>query len=182
MAKNYYLILGVASEASSSDIKAAFRRRAMELHPDTSGLESGPFMELQEAYGVLGDPERRSHYDREAHGVAVRRGPWRRMAEPLVSERRHGEPLRPPASAQNFREIPRVKVFEREGPTFDEIFDHLWSHFQSGSRPKSEALQGLTVAVVVGQEEARFGGRVQVNVPARATGPTCGRLLCRDTA
>jgi len=66
MAKNYYLILGIASNASHEAIKAAFRQRALELHPDTSGMESGPFLEVQEAYGVLSDPERRCRYDEQA--------------------------------------------------------------------------------------------------------------------
>ena len=59
MAKNYYLILGIAEDASREDIRAAFRRRALELHPDRSGMERGPFQEVQEAYNVLSDPERR---------------------------------------------------------------------------------------------------------------------------
>ena len=50
MQKNYYLILGLTSDADLDKIKAGFRRRAMELHPDHSGLESGPFLEVQAAY------------------------------------------------------------------------------------------------------------------------------------
>ena len=59
MKKNYYVILGVTADASSEEIKAAFRRQAVEVHPDQLGLESGLFQEVQEAYGVLGDTERR---------------------------------------------------------------------------------------------------------------------------
>ena len=50
MSKNYYLVLGISADASTEDIKAAFRRRARELHPDRSGRESGPFQDAQEAY------------------------------------------------------------------------------------------------------------------------------------
>ena len=174
MSKNYYVILGVASDANGDDIKSAFRRRAMELHPDTSGLESGPFLELQEAYGVLSDPQRRRHYDRQARSVTVRRRPWEPVAEPLVRERPRGEPFCPPASSRNFRDIPLAEFFERESPMFDELFERLWSNFESVSRPKSETLENLTVEVVISQEQARFGGRVQVDVPARATCPACG--------
>ena len=98
LSKNYYVILGVASDASGDDIKSAYRRRALELHPDTSGLESGPFLELKEAYGVLSDPQRRGHYDRVVHSDATRGRPWGPQAEPLVRERPRGEPCRPPAS------------------------------------------------------------------------------------
>lgn len=129
MAKNYYLILGVEADASGDAIKAAFRRRAMELHPDVSGLESGPFLELQEAYGVLSDPHRRRRYDQGTRGVAIRRRPWGPVAEPLVRERRHGEPFRPPASARSFREVPLVEIFAHESPRLDELLDRLWSHF-----------------------------------------------------
>jgi molecular chaperone DnaJ len=174
MSKNYYVVLGVASNASDDDIKSAFRRRAMELHPDTSGLESGPFLELQEAYCVLSDPQRRRHYDREAHSVTIRRRPWGPVAEPLVRERPRSESFRPSASSRNFREIPLAQIFERQSPAFDELLDRLWSNFESVSRPKSEALESLTVEVVISQEEARFGGRVQVNLPAHATCPACG--------
>jgi molecular chaperone DnaJ len=174
MWKNYYVILGVASDASGDDIKSAFRRRAMELHPDTSGLESGPFLELQEAYGVLSDPWRRRHYDREAHSIALRRRPWGPVAEPLVRERPRGEPFRPPASTRNVREVPLGEIFQRESPRSDELFDRLWNNFEAGNRPKSESLESLTVQVVLSHEEARCGGRVQVDIPARATCPACG--------
>ena len=174
MSKNYYVILGVASDANDDAIKSAFRRRAMELHPDTSGLESGPFLELQEAYGVLGNPQRRRHYDRAAHFAAIRRGPRGPAAEPLVGERPRGESFRPSVSPRNCREIPRAGIFECESPAFDELFDRWWGNFGSLSRPKAETLESLTLEVVITREEARSGGRVQVDIPARASCPACG--------
>lgn len=151
MSTNYYVILGVPFDASGDDIKAAFRRRALELHPDTSGMESGPFLELQEGYGVLSDPQRRWHYDREVHAVATRRRPWGPIAEPLVRERPRGDPLRSPAASRNFRKVPLADIFERERPASDELFDGWWSNFESVSRPKSEALESLTVETVISQ-------------------------------
>ena len=73
MKKNYYLILGVAADASSGEIMAAFRRQALDVHPYQLGLESGRFRELQEAYGVLGDSERRRRYDWQAGSLATGR-------------------------------------------------------------------------------------------------------------
>ena len=174
MQKDYYVILGVGSDASDETIKAAFRRRAMELHPDTSGLESGPFLEVQEAYGVLGDPERRRRYDRQTHPIVTRRRPWGPAVEPLVQERPRSEPLRPVEPAGGFREISLADLSAKHSPSFDELFDRLWSNFESVSRPKAETLESLTVEVVVSPEEAHFGGRVQVDIPARATCPACG--------
>ena len=174
MAKNYYLILGVTADASAEDIKAAFRRRAMELHPDRSGLASGPFQDAQEAYSVLTDPERRQRYDRQRRAVSApgqRRGA---QAEPLVRERRRGEPLRPVEPARSFREMWPLESFETCTPSFDELVERFWSNFEPTSRPKAEGLESLTMEVVLSPGEARFGSRVRVRVPARMTCPECG--------
>lgn len=77
MAVSYYEVLGVVATASADDIRAAFRRRAREVHPDRQpGSVSGPggiassshheqaMRELNEAWRVLGDPGRRRAYDR----------------------------------------------------------------------------------------------------------------------
>ena len=60
--KDYYDILGVKRDASADDIKKAFRRLARKHHPDTGGSED-KFKELNEAYEVLSDPEKRTQYD-----------------------------------------------------------------------------------------------------------------------
>jgi curved DNA-binding protein CbpA len=59
---DYYDILGVARDASDADIKAAFRHKAKELHPDFGG-DPEAFRQLMTAYDVLGDPNNRRHYD-----------------------------------------------------------------------------------------------------------------------
>ncbi|MBK9139464.1 MAG: J domain-containing protein [Verrucomicrobia bacterium] len=173
MRKNYYLILGVPADASREDIKAAFRRRALELHPDRSGMGSGPFLEVQEAYRVLGDPELRRRYDREHRALALH-GRSRPPAEPLVSPRPKAEPLRPVEPARGFREVSLTESFETYRPSFDELFDRFWSNFEDVTRPKAERLESLTVEVVVSPEEAQWGGQVRVWVPARAACPACG--------
>jgi DnaJ-class molecular chaperone len=66
--KNYYQILNVNRDASAEDIKRTFRRLAMQYHPDRNpeGVrEAGEkFKEINEAYEVLGDEQRRWQYDR----------------------------------------------------------------------------------------------------------------------
>jgi curved DNA-binding protein CbpA len=65
-ASNYYRILNVSSHASSIEIKKAFRRLAREFHPDlhpNNPEAAAKFKQISEAYEVLGDPQRRSHYD-----------------------------------------------------------------------------------------------------------------------
>ena len=67
MAKDYYSILGVAENASDAEIKKAYRKLAMQYHPDRNpGKEKSAnekFKEINEAYGVLGDPQKRKQYD-----------------------------------------------------------------------------------------------------------------------
>jgi DnaJ-class molecular chaperone len=174
MPKNYYLILGVTSNASLEDIKAAFRRRARELHPDVSGLHSDPFLELQEAYAVLTDPERRRRYDQQRLGGARQRRGWERLAEPMVQPTAAAEPFRPMASARGFREVSLADTFETYLPSFDELFERWWSNFSPVERPKAERLESLTVEVVISPEEAVRGGRVRVWVPTRLPCPACG--------
>ena len=66
MAKDLYEILGVSKNASDAEIKKAFRRRARELHPDVNKAADAEdqFKELNEAYDVLSDPNKRAQYDR----------------------------------------------------------------------------------------------------------------------
>jgi molecular chaperone DnaJ len=67
--RDYYELLGVARDASESDIKKAFRRLARELHPDVSGAPDAEerFREIVEAYEVLSKSETRELYDRYGH-------------------------------------------------------------------------------------------------------------------
>jgi curved DNA-binding protein CbpA len=62
---DYYVVIGVLPTASSNEIKRAFRRRALEIHPDVNPDPDATerFIELNEAFHVLGHPVRRSVYD-----------------------------------------------------------------------------------------------------------------------
>lgn len=64
--RDYYEVLGVGRDAGADEIKKAFRSRARDVHPDTSEHEDAEerFKELNEAYEVLSDAEKRANYDR----------------------------------------------------------------------------------------------------------------------
>lgn len=64
---DYYSVLGVGKDASQEDIKKAFRKQAKKYHPDANPNDPSAeqrFKDLNEAYEVLGDPEKRQQYDR----------------------------------------------------------------------------------------------------------------------
>ncbi len=70
--QDYYDVLGVARNADPDDIKKAFRRLAMKFHPDRNSAPAAEarFKEVNEAYEVLSDPDRRAMYDRFGHAAA----------------------------------------------------------------------------------------------------------------
>ena len=64
--RDYYEVLGVNKSASTDELKKAFRRAAIEHHPDKGGDEA-KFKEVNEAYEVLGNSEKRQRYDQFGH-------------------------------------------------------------------------------------------------------------------
>ena len=65
--RDYYEILGVSKSASADEIKRAYRKAAMEHHPDKHGGDDAKFKELGEAYEVLKDPQKRAGFDQYGH-------------------------------------------------------------------------------------------------------------------
>ncbi|MGZ8984226.1 MAG: DnaJ domain-containing protein [Methylotenera sp.] len=63
--KDYYAVLGVAANASLTEIKNAYRKKASQLHPDKNASSDAPakFRKIQEAYETLSDVDKRKVYD-----------------------------------------------------------------------------------------------------------------------
>lgn len=86
--KDYYAVLGVRRAASQEEIKQAFRRLARQYHPDVAGGKPGTedrFKEINEAYEVLKDPQKRRKYDDLGAGIGHERefrppGGWEQAA------------------------------------------------------------------------------------------------------
>lgn len=79
MAKDFYKVLDIKKEVSPDDIKAAFHRLARKYHPDVNGGKDERFKEINEAYDVLSDPDKRARYDK--HG----------MVEPIIIPTKTGK-------------------------------------------------------------------------------------------
>lgn len=70
--RDYYEVLGVAKNATAEEIKRAYRKKAVQYHPDKNPgdkVAEEKFKEAAEAYAVLSNPEKRAHYDRFGHSM-----------------------------------------------------------------------------------------------------------------
>lgn len=81
--RDYYEVLGIARDASAEEIKKAFRKLAFQYHPDRNkdAGASDKFKEINEAYEVLSDADKRSAYDRFGHDAANGQNPFGRGFE-----------------------------------------------------------------------------------------------------
>jgi len=166
MAKSYFTILGVTASASPDEIRSAYRRLAKEFHPDHYTGGNDPFLQIQEAYSVLGDRDRRSEYEKSLRTSSLRT---------TRTQRTYGEPepLIPRQQPVDMGEISPVRSFQTFTPSLNEIFDWLWNNFSSLDWPKSGRIQNLTLEVPLTKNQAMRGGNARVMVPARAVCPTC---------
>jgi DnaJ-class molecular chaperone len=155
--KNYYLILGVPHGETTRGIQAAFRELAKRYHPDHAGPDAtGKFQDIQEAYDVLSDPDKRRRYNDELRreDVPVRTQPepifsrWHPRPEPLIPERRS-----------------MVRDFQTIRPSFDAFFERIARNFTGDAIPKAERLESLNVEVLLSPDEAAWGTEIPVGVP-----------------
>jgi curved DNA-binding protein len=108
--KDYYQILGVAKEASADEIKKAYRKLVRKYHPDVSKEKDADAKtkELNEAYDVLGDAEKRAAYDELGRGY------------------RQGQEFRPPPDWGTQHDF--------SGAEADDLFADLFAHMGRGRR------------------------------------------------
>ena len=166
MAKSYFAILEVTSSASPAEVRSAYRRLAKEYHPDYYGGDSKPFQQIQEAYAVLGDPDKRKAYENTLSSIRIQRTA-RQSPYP------EPEPLAARKGPVGLGGISPVRSFESFSPSFDEVFDRLWLNFSNVSRNKSGRVRNLTMEVPLTREQALCGGNATVMVPAQSVCPVC---------
>ena len=166
MAKSYFAILGISPNATVDEIRSAYRRLAKEFHPDRYEGDSGKFRDIQEAYSVLGNNRRRWRY---VQNIKKRQDqtPTRPAGYPGP------EPLIPEQGSAELGDVSPVRSFHSFTPSFDEIFDWLWTNFSDLEQPRSARVQELTLEVPLTVEQAHRGGNARIMVPARAVCPSC---------
>ena len=166
MSKNYYAILDVTPGATEDEIRVSYRQLAKEFHPDHYDGSNEIFHEIQEAYSVLGNTERRRQY--EKHIIRI---PLKWPVKPASDAK--PELIMPEQEPGDFGQISPVRSFQTFTPSFDEIFDWLWANFSSLDQPKSGRVENLTLEILLSAEQANCGGNARIMVPAQAVCPTC---------
>ena len=150
MAKRcYYDVLSVERTASNAEIKSAFRKQAMQCHPDRNPAdkqaEHHKFKEVNEAYEVLKDPDKRAAYDRFGHAAFE-----------------HGGPGTAAGFGADF------------ATTFSDIFDDLFG--MGGRRGRSSGRErgaDLRYNMEVALQEAFVGKTAQIRIPTSVTCEAC---------
>jgi curved DNA-binding protein len=163
--RDYYEVLGVARDATASDIKRAYRKLASKYHPDVSkeADSEAKFKEVGEAYEVLKDTEKRAAYDQ------------------LGSQWKSGEDFRPPPDWD--------AGFEYSGgadsvdPSFSDFFESIFGHGQRGPGPRGAGFQARGqdhhAHVYINLEDAYQGASRKISLHAPEIDAN-GRVSTRD--
>lgn len=150
--RDYYLVLGVARNASDQEIKSAYRKLALKYHPDrnpSDKIAEEKFKEAAEAYAVLADPDKRARYDRFGHAAVSGTGAGAGGFDPTI-----------------FAE-------------FDDIFGSLGDIFglggMFGGRRRSGPQRGpdLRYDLEITFDQAAAGVETTVQIPRHETCQTC---------
>lgn len=147
---DFYSILGVPKNATAEDIKKAYRKKAMEFHPDKNpgNVEAEKkFKEVNEANDVLSDPVKRSHYDRTGDPTG----------------RRRQQPPPPPPRDEFFQDVFKDVFRNFNGAPFGSGFANRFS------QPKT-----ITVQLHISLKEALTGCEKEITYDRMETCGQCG--------
>lgn len=157
--KDYYKIMGVPRDVSQDELKRVYRRLARKYHPDVSKEKDAEarFKEVQEAYEVLKDPQKRAAYDQ------------------LGSNWRQGQEFRPPPDwGKNFE---FSTVFGDEGG-FSDFFSSLFGNAARAGRTRGAGARGFSMAgddqvatIEIDLEDSFRGGSQTIEIKASPRGP-----------
>jgi molecular chaperone DnaJ len=147
--RDFYDVLGVAKDASAEDMKKAYRKLAMKLHPDRNPDDptaDQKFREVSEAYDVLKDEQKRAAYDRFGH-----------------------------AAFEQGRGFGGGGGDSHFAAGFADIFDEMFGEFMGGRRGGGGAARGadLRYNMEISLEEAFSGKATEVKVPSSVVCEDC---------
>lgn len=157
--RDYYQTLGVTKSATPAEIKSAFRKLARQFHPDTAKdkkIAEEKFKEINEAYEVLSDPEKRKRYDE--FGANWQQGPAARS------------PFGAAGRAGGFRQSPSRRDTEEEfefgGTGFSDFFEQMFGGRRGGRNGFGQTPQrgqDVEADILVTLEEALTGSTRQIS-------------------
>ncbi len=174
--KNYYDILGVEKTAPEKDIKSAYRKLARKWHPDANPTNARQaeekFKDIQEAYEVLGDSEKRKKYD-------VLGSDWQRAAREAEQHRTYRRAQQDAGYTYNDFGTPGGSGGAGASASgFSDFFDMFFSGI--GRRPGAptsgfgERGQDLETTIDLTLSEAYAGGKKSVSLQLEDRCPRCG--------
>jgi DnaJ-class molecular chaperone len=169
--KNYYDILGVRKDASDKEIKQAYRRLARMYHPDVNpGDKSAEakFKEINQAYEVLSDPEKRKKYDQYGEN-------WQYADQFAGAGAQQAWDFGPRGTRVEFRDFGDLG---RAGG-FGDIFDSILRDLGGGAARRPRQGQDIEYPVEITLEEAFRGATRLLEMHGEELCPACKGKGCR---
>lgn len=156
--RDYYEVLGIGKDASADEIKKAFRRAAIQYHPDKEGGDETKFKEVNEAYEVLKDPSKRQRYDQFGHaGVGGAAG---------------GDPFGGFGGGNPFGNGQNVH-FDFGDLGLGDIFENFFGGGGGRGRQQQRRGRDVETRIEISFEDAVFGSEVNVHLNLEAECTHC---------
>ncbi len=163
--KDYYQILGVSRNASTEDIRKAYRKLAMQYHPDRNPGDKQAeerFKEINEAYQVLNDSQKRAHYDRVGSAYSN----WQRRGAPSGgfdwSQWATGAPGGTRVEYGDLNDL-----FGGEGGLFSEFFRTIFGGGMGAGGTTSRVTPAYQQQVEISLEDAFHGTTLQIQTDGK---------------
>lgn len=171
--KDLYAVLGLQPEFDMAKIKAVYRKLVRKYHPDISPDSEEKFKEIQEAYEILSDSEKKSRYDlirgivftKTSHSTSKTQAK-RAYEETVKNQKSEGK------TAQQTAEKKENKSFSK---VFNDILDEMFTSKNSAKTPPKPRKNGtdVTTGISISVKEALLGTNRTINILHTEVCPNC---------